>query len=129
MIENLSIIIDSFNTTVNGLEIAYHCKEGFAPKDVATSICTLEEGIWSPDPIEHECIIEQFENEIFHTVTQSTFSNLTTLKSKLTDWIAHHAYMHALAVFSCMSVEFHHTESAEHLINNLVPKQLESLHS
>ena len=67
---NLSVIIDSFNTTANGLEIAYHCEEGFVPKGVATSICTLEEGIWSPDPTEYECII---------LYTQPTFGELTTL--------------------------------------------------
>lgn len=49
------MVLETFTTTVGGLEVRFHCKEGFVPQNEVTAVCMLDDGTWFPDPNEYEC--------------------------------------------------------------------------
>ena len=68
MSSNTSRLITIFsvdNETINSADIFivdsiinYHCKEGYVPADLMTSVCRAD-GAWFPDPTLHMCIKNQ----------------------------------------------------------------------
>ena len=49
------MVVKSYTNITDGQEVRFHCKEGFVPRNIVTSICEFHNGNWSPDPNEYEC--------------------------------------------------------------------------
>ena len=53
--------LEVITTTVHGLEVKFHCKKGFVPRNEVTAVCLFDDRAWFPDPNEYECNRSDYE--------------------------------------------------------------------
>ena len=74
-ISNVHVVVESLNNTAHGLEVQFHCKEGFVPQDIVAAVCREDDGWWSLNPNEYKC----GKNGTGNYTTEVTFT--TTIDS------------------------------------------------
>ena len=48
------VIVDPYESTIEGSMITYHCDDGLVPNRTITATC-MSNGQWHPNPISHTC--------------------------------------------------------------------------